>query len=724
MASLTSASTIIKRGHVLVKEAGIRSFVWSKRWMQLRDQMVTIHKNENSYQALLIIFLKDVEGVQRSDIKPFCFEIVTKERTYFVACDSDSDLYSWMEDIYSRSPQIGISNPTNFTHHVHVGFDAQTGAFQGLPKEWTQLLEKSAITKDEIAQNPQLVIDVLGFYAESLGMGKDSPAQRDDDKESSRHNLMEKEPSLDMSSYLAQSSQGQLSVQQSSIAGEQQRKEAGSQPSLGDSYTSGQKQQAGNSPVPTHMQLAAASQQTSASSTPNMNSSGTIRKGGHAVPPPPPRPVIVPRPPHTIEGHERSESSKVSLAGLAQDISDRVPVPKHENVKSPSTGTPPQLPAPVAVGPSISTKKSNGAVSGHIKEPSKMRSNKDSSRENLRDAAEQPSSTANGGGSGNPAGSSHKKEFSTRRLSGLNDSQLMEILRAWRRAKFSNAHHISGAYRVTTGSIVSKEDPLKLYTKIKNIGHGTGAIVAIKDMIMPRQPRKDMIVNEIMVMKECQHPNIVNYIESFLVRESLWVLMEYMEGGMLTDIIDRHKFSEPQIASICLETLRGLHHLHSRNIIHRDIKSDNILLDLKGRVKISDFGYSAKLTNDRSRRATMVGTPFWMAPEVVSQKEYGAKVDIWSLGIMAIEMIEGQPPYIDEEPLKALYLIATIGTPKLKRPEKLSPALRDFLKKSLEVDVSKRSSSTELLQHQFFLVAAPLSSLIPLIDSVRKEKMM
>nr|KAJ3419052.1 Protein kinase [Polyrhizophydium stewartii] len=583
MASLTSASTIIKRGHVLVKEAGIRSFVWSKRWMQLRDQMVTIHKNENSYQALLIIFLKDVEGVQRSDIKPFCFEIVTKERTYFVACDSDSDLYSWMEDIYS-----------------------------GLPKEWTQLLEKSAITKDEIAQNPQLVIDVLGFYAESLGMGKDSPAQRDDDKESSRHNLMEKEPSLDMSSYLAQSSQGQLSVQQSSIAGEQQRKEAGSQPSLGDSYTSGQKQQAGNS-----------------------------------------------------------------------------------------------------------------AVSGHIKEPSKMRSNKDSSRENLRDAAEQPSSTANGGGSGNPAGSSHKKEFSTRRLSGLNDSQLMEILRAWRRAKFSNAHHISGAYRVTTGSIVSKEDPLKLYTKIKNIGHGTGAIVAIKDMIMPRQPRKDMIVNEIMVMKECQHPNIVNYIESFLVRESLWVLMEYMEGGMLTDIIDRHKFSEPQIASICLEqTLRGLHHLHSRNIIHRDIKSDNILLDLKGRVKISDFGYSAKLTNDRSRRATMVGTPFWMAPEVVSQKEYGAKVDIWSLGIMAIEMIEGQPPYIDEEPLKALYLIATIGTPKLKRPEKLSPALRDFLKKSLEVDVSKRSSSTELLQHQFFLVAAPLSSLIPLIDSVRKEKMM
>ena len=111
-----------------------------------------------------------------------------------------------------------------------------------------------------------------------------------------------------------------------------------------------------------------------------------------------------------------------------------------------------------------------------------------------------------------------------------------------------------------------------------------------------------------------------------------------------------------------------------------------------------------------------------MAPEVVSQKEYDYKVDIWSLGIMVIEMIEGQPPYIDEEPLKALYLIATIGTPKLKKPEQLTPNLRDFLKKSLEVAVSKRPSSQELLQHPFFLCAAPLSALIPLVESIRRDK--
>jgi protein-serine/threonine kinase len=105
-------------------------------------------------------------------------------------------------------------------------------------------------------------------------------------------------------------------------------------------------------------------------------------------------------------------------------------------------------------------------------------------------------------------------------------------------------------------------------------------------MVLSRQPRLDMIINEIHVMKEIKHPNIVNFVECYLVKDSLWVIMEYMEGGMLTDIIDRNNFTEAQIATICLETMRGLNHLHSRNIIHRDIKSDNVLLDSKGRIKI------------------------------------------------------------------------------------------------------------------------------------------
>jgi protein-serine/threonine kinase len=222
-------------------------------------------------------------------------------------------------------------------------------------------------------------------------------------------------------------------------------------------------------------------------------------------------------------------------------------------------------------------------------------------------------------------------------------------------------------------------------------------------------------------MRESQHPNIVNYLDSYLVNEELWVVMEYMDGGPLTDIIERNTINETQIATICLETLKGLHHLHCRNIIHRDIKSDNVLLDGECHVKITDFGFCAKLTADKSKRATMVGTPYWMAPEVVKQKEYGAKVDVWSLGIMAIEMIEGEPPYLEEEPLKALYLIATNGTPKLKDPDKLSSSFKNFLTRCLEVDVKRRATTEELLHHSFLRLSGPLDCLLPLVKNTKKS---
>jgi protein-serine/threonine kinase len=150
------------------------------------------------------------------------------------------------------------------------------------------------------------------------------------------------------------------------------------------------------------------------------------------------------------------------------------------------------------------------------------------------------------------------------------------------------------------GTVVSKGDPTTLYTKIKKVGQGaSGSVflaksiyskdlgpVAIKQMDITTQPRPELIVNEILVMKESQHPNIVNFLDSFLVEKELWVVMEYMEGGKLTDIIENGTLSELQIAAICVETLKGLNHLHQKQIIHRDIKSDNILLNSKGHVKI------------------------------------------------------------------------------------------------------------------------------------------
>ncbi|XP_064499245.1 serine/threonine-protein kinase PAK 3-like [Pseudopipra pipra] len=258
-------------------------------------------------------------------------------------------------------------------------------------------------------------------------------------------------------------------------------------------------------------------------------------------------------------------------------------------------------------------------------------------------------------------------------------------------------------------SIVSVGDPLKKYTGWENIGKGgfgtvyrafdavTGGEVAIK-LVNLHQQRKEELLKEILVLREKNHPNIVTYVDSYLVSQELWLVMEHMDGGSLTDVISETWMAVGQIAAVCRECLQGLAFLHSNWVIHRDIKSDNILLGLDGAVKLADFGLCAQLTPEHGKRSSMVGTVYWMAPEVVRSQPYGPKVDIWSLGIVAIEMLEGEPPYFKESPSMAQDLIARERTPKLQNPWLHSSLLLDFLNCCLQRDEERQTSAQQLLQ--------------------------
>ncbi|XP_053859276.1 serine/threonine-protein kinase PAK 3-like, partial [Vidua macroura] len=269
--------------------------------------------------------------------------------------------------------------------------------------------------------------------------------------------------------------------------------------------------------------------------------------------------------------------------------------------------------------------------------------------------------------------------------------------------------------------VVSVGDPEKKYTGWKPIGSGgfgtvykafnaaTGRAVAVKQVNLQQQGCED-VLKEILVMKEYKNPNIVTYLESYLVNEDVLVVLEYMDGGSLADVVSMKRMAVGHIATVCRECLQGLAFLHANQVIHRDIKSDNILLGQDGSVKLADFGLCAPLSPEQSKRRSMVGTTCWMAPEVVRREPYGPKVDIWSLGIVGIEMAKGEAPYIRETSERANYLIGKQGVPDLHML-RLPSGLCEFLGCCLQMDVDRRGSAKELLQHPFLQSAEPLLSL-------------
>ncbi|KAF2142846.1 uncharacterized protein K452DRAFT_225804 [Aplosporella prunicola CBS 121167] len=741
---------VIKDGWAKVKEEGIvKGMFWSEKFLVLREYQLDFLKSNNSPKVSFSIQLRDVTNIQRSEDYPYSFEIIRTANTnngaspprdgptkqLICKVETDDEVYAWIDSIYQRCPSMGgVSNPTNFTHRVHVGFDPTSGAFVGLPVEWEKLLTASAITKDDYQKNPKAVLEVLEFYTEKLVKRAEDPAQFSSltptpgldaqNKQlgypSSGASIAPPRPAppngfqrQDSSNTVRSNGSGQAQAdaradeerrrrredearKQREREREEQRRET--------ERREREEQAAYNASLP-QKSVPMAKQEIGGYGGDDSRDASPARSQADRYNPQRPAP---PAP-----GQSRQQQPPGSLRQMAAQRQ----APSAPNKATNGTYQPSGQKQPASkpqYAPSHGAASSQTRIPGpaapkplNVAKPAASQSDAVKKAEAALTKKEEPSSSS-------------RKEV---RMSSMSESEVMARLR----------------------EVVSKEKPLDSYNKQKKIGqgasgsvyvariresapspmarrllaeHGNKAQVAIKQMDLRNQPRKELIVNEIIVMKDSKHPNIVNFLDAFLQEEQseLWVVMEFMEGGALTDVIDNNStITEDQIATICFETCKGLEHLHNQNIIHRDIKSDNVLLDARGNVKITDFGFCAKLTEQRSKRATMVGTPYWMAPEVVKQKEYGSKVDIWSLGIMAIEMIESEPPYLNEEPLKALYLIATNGTPRLKKPDKLSKELKAFLSVCLCVDVRSRATAGELISHDFLKTGCPLPSLSSLL---------
>ncbi|XP_016009947.2 STE20-like serine/threonine-protein kinase isoform X2 [Rousettus aegyptiacus] len=249
----------------------------------------------------------------------------------------------------------------------------------------------------------------------------------------------------------------------------------------------------------------------------------------------------------------------------------------------------------------------------------------------------------------------------------------------------------------------------------------TNVLAAAKVIDTKSEEELEDYMVEIDILASCDHPNIVKLLDAFYYENNLWILIEFCAGGAVDAVMLEleRPLTESQIQVVCRQTLEALNYLHDNKIIHRDLKAGNILFTLDGDIKLADFGVSAKNTRTIQRRDSFIGTPYWMAPEVVmcetsKDRPYDYKADVWSLGITLIEMAEIEPPHHELNPMRVLLKIAKSEPPTLAQPSRWSSNFKDFLKKCLEKNVDSRWTTSQLLQHPFVTVDSnkPIRELI------------
>jgi hypothetical protein len=611
-----SASSVVKEGMVKVKDEGLfKSFVWADRWLVLKEFELNFFKSASASKVANTIQLRDILGVERSDTQPLSFEITRSLNpskgsspprdgpTKIITCkvETDDDVYSWIDSIYQRCPSMGgVSNPTNFTHRVHVGFDPTSGAFVGLPVEWEKLLTASALTKDDYAKNPKAVLEVLEFYTEKLVKRSEDPQQ---------YSSLTPTPGINTGSekqlgyggggssvapprpappaqYQRKDSYSMGSRQNTPPTGgyaaplqntadrydqERRRQEEQQQRMQRERERQRQEQErrereelaAYNASIP-QKKLPLAQQEVGGGGgfeERDPSPSGNSRYNPS-------------RPAPSTPGSQRAPAAQAP--GSLRQMAAQRPAPSAPRPQQNGSGYSPQSKVPVAqqrppVQPSSSYSGSQNQVPQVRTQPQQQKQYQGSS------AAPKPLNVAKPTGAPNDAVkkaeaalTSKPKEEAPRkdvRMSSMSESEVMAKLR----------------------EVVSKDKPLESYNKQKKIGQGASgsvyvariregatsamarrilqengprAQVAIKQMDLRNQPRKELIVNEIIVMKDSKHPNIVNFLDAFLQEEQseLWVVMEFMEGGALTDVIDNNPtITEDQIATICFEVRSPYH---------------------------------------------------------------------------------------------------------------------------------------------------------------------